>query len=100
LTGKPAAGSKPRAATREVTVLNRFGIHARPAALFVKTVGRYNAQVKVEKGGVAVSARSIIGLLTLEAYQGVKLRLVAEGADAEAALDALEALFKQKFNED
>ena len=85
---------------RNLTILNRFGIHARPAALFVKTAGRFASDIMVEKDGAVVSAKSIMGLLTLEGSRGTVLKVTATGADAEAALDALEDLVKQKFFED
>ena len=85
---------------RELKILNRYGIHARPAALFVKTAGKFNCEVVVEKDGMVVSGKSIMGLLTLEGYQGATLKVAATGADAEAALDALEDLVVRKFNEE
>ncbi len=88
------------ALVREVTILNKFGIHARPAALFVKTASRFVSEIQVENNGVVVSAKSIMGLLTIEGYQGVVLRLIAVGPDAAAALDALVELVQNKFFED
>ena len=85
---------------REVTIQNRFGIHARPAALFVKTANRFQSDISVEKDGQRVSGKSIIGLMTIEGYQGASLRLSASGPDATEALDALEDLVLQKFFED
>ena len=88
------------ALTREVTIQNRFGIHARPAALFVKTANRFQSDIAVEKEGQRVSGKSIIGLMTIEGYQGAVLRITATGPDANEALDALEELVVQKFFED
>ena len=88
------------AQVREVTIQNRFGIHARPAALFVKTANRFQSDISVEKDGQRVSGKSIIGLMTIEGYQGASLRLSASGPDATEALDALEDLVLQKFFED
>jgi len=85
---------------REVIIQNRFGIHARPAALFVKTANRFQSDISVEKDGQRVSGKSIIGLMTIEGYQGASLRLSASGPDATEALDALEDLVVQKFFED
>ena len=85
---------------RNLTILNRFGIHARPAALFVKTAGQFKSDILVEKDGSIVSAKSIMGLLTLEGSKGAVLKVTATGADAEEALDALADLVKQKFFED
>lgn len=97
-TAKPNAG--PAAATREVTVLNRYGIHARPAALLVKTATRFACEILIEKNGVRVNAKSIMGLLTLEGNHGAKLKMVATGPGAAEALDALAELFERKFFED
>jgi phosphocarrier protein len=85
---------------RNLTILNRFGIHARPAALFVKTASRFMSEILVEKEGSIVSAKSIMGLLTIEGSKGAVLKVTATGLDAEEALDALEDLVKQKFFED
>ena len=88
------------AQTRAVTILNRFGIHARPAVHFVKTANRFQSEIYVENGGQRVSGRSIIGLLMLEGYQGAVLQITASGPDAPEALAALEDLVQQKFFED
>ena len=85
---------------RSFKVLNKFGIHARPAAMFVRTAGRFTADIKVDKDGMVVSGKSIMGLLTLEGHQGAVLKISAVGADAEEALDALQALIETKFNEE
>jgi phosphocarrier protein HPr len=85
---------------REVTIVNQFGLHARPAALFVKTASRFEADVSIEKDGNVVSGKSIMGLMTLEAGQGVTLVIVAEGPDAVQALDELQNLIDRKFYEE
>ncbi len=84
---------------REVTIRNQFGIHARPAAMFVKVACRYDAEVFVEKNGSQVSGKSIMGLMTLEASMGTRLRLIAQGADADMVLAELVALVESKFGE-
>jgi len=86
--------------TRELTIQNQYGIHARPAALFVKTASRYDCEIFVEKGGNKVSGKSIMGLMTLEASFGTLLKVSADGADAEEALDELAALVEGKFDEE
>ena len=86
--------------TRELTVINKLGIHARPAALFVKVAAKFESSILVEKDGETINGKSIMGLMMLAAAQGSKLMITAEGRDAEAALKALEELFLQKFNED
>lgn len=85
---------------KEMTVINKLGIHARPAALFVKVAGKFECHIEVEKDGEIINGKSIMGLMMLAAGQGSKLTILAEGRDAEAALKALEELFLQKFNED
>ena len=86
--------------SREFQILNQYGIHARPAALFVKTASRFDAEVFVEKDGVRVSGKSIMGLMTLEASHGSKLKVTAEGPQAEDVLNELQSLINGKFFED
>ena len=86
--------------TRDVAVLNRYGIHARPAALLVKAASGFACEIWLEKNGVQVNAKSIMGLLTLEGNHGAKLKIHATGADAAAAVAALADLFERKFFED
>lgn len=86
--------------TRDVTVQNRYGIHARPAALLVKTAARFQSEILLEKNGVKVNAKSIMGLLTLEGNHGAKLKIHAAGADAADAVAAIAELFEKKFFED
>lgn len=85
---------------RELVILNQYGIHARPAALFVKIASRYDADIQVEKGGNSVSGKSIMGLMTLEASRGTKLTVTATGPDAGELLDELQELIESKFDED
>lgn len=84
---------------RDLKIINPLGLHARPAALFVKTTSTFEADVTVEKDGNTVSGKSIMGLMTLQAEYGTILRVTAEGLDADAVLDQLEALFLEKFRE-
>ncbi len=84
----------------DVEVRNQYGIHARPAALFVKLASRFDADLMVEKDGNQVSGKSIMGLMTLQASCGTVLRLKAQGLDADAMLDALGKLVESKFEED
>ncbi len=90
----------PASATKELTILNRLGLHARPSAMFVKTASRFRCEIWVEKDGERVNGKSIMGLMMLAAGQGSKLLLVCEGADAEKALAELEAVILRKFDED
>lgn len=86
--------------SRDLKIVNQYGIHARPAALFVKTASRFDADVFVEKDANRVSGKSIMGLMTLEASLGTTLKVSAEGPDAEQVLDELEALVTGKFDEE
>ncbi len=81
-------------------MLNRYGIHARPAALLVKTAAPFASEIMLEKNGVKVNAKSIMGLLTLEGNHGAKMKIHATGPDAAAAMAALVELFARKFYED
>jgi len=95
---KPA--DKHAAVTREMVVTNKLGIHARPAAMFVKTANRFECDVMVEKDGEKVNGKSIMGLMMLAAGPGSKLSVHAEGTDAARAVSELDALFKRKFDEE
>ena len=82
-----------------LTIKNRLGLHARPAALFAQTAGKFRAQVKVWKGDLEVNGKSVMGLMMLAAECGSKLKIMADGEDAPQALAALEELFERKFDE-
>ena len=84
---------------RQVEIVNRAGMHARPAAEFVKTAGRFECHVTVEKDGLEVNGKSIMGVLMLAAEQGSTLLLSALGEDAHAAVDALADLVGRGFEE-
>jgi phosphocarrier protein HPr len=90
---------KGTAGTREVIIRNRLGLHARAAAQFVKTAGRFRAEITVEAGRQKVNGKSIMGLLLLGATQGTTLTLRAAGEDGSVALQALAALVEAKFGE-
>jgi len=91
--------NEPVSVQREVEIVNRAGMHARPAAEFVKVAGRYSAEIRVEKDGLEVNGKSIMGVLMLAAEHGSRLRLSARGADAADALDALSQLVGGGFEE-
>ncbi|MBQ5795846.1 MAG: HPr family phosphocarrier protein [Kiritimatiellae bacterium] len=84
--------------TREITLVNKYGMHVRPAGLFVKMASRYDADVEVEKDGNVVSGKSIMALMTLEATCGTVLKVTASGPQAKEALDNLEDLVARKFD--
>ena len=84
--------------TREMKLLNKYGMHVRPAGLFAKAASRFEADIEVEKDGNVVSGKSIMALMTLEAVCGTVLKVSASGAQAKEALDELEALVERKFD--
>ena len=88
------------AMTKDMLVANKLGIHARPAAMFVKTANRFSCEIFVEKDGEKVNGKSIMGLMMLAAGPGSKLTVHAQGQDASAALAELETLIKRKFDEE
>ena len=97
LLGKRSASGKVQ---KEVTILNKLGLHARPAAMFVRAANKHRAEIWVEKDGEQVNGKSIMGLMMLAAGQGSKLRIRCEGPDAEKAMEELGELINARFNED
>jgi phosphocarrier protein HPr len=85
---------------KEVTILNKLGLHARPAAMFVRVANKHRADIWVEKDGEQVNGKSIMGLMMLAAGQGTKLLLSVEGTDAEKAIQELELLIEKRFDEE
>jgi phosphotransferase system HPr (HPr) family protein len=87
---------------RQVTVVNRLGLHARAAAKLVRTAGAFRSSVRLERadGGGAADAKSILSVLVLAAARGTELRVVASGADEQEALEAVCLLFEQGFGEE
>ncbi|HEU5070938.1 MAG TPA: HPr family phosphocarrier protein [Verrucomicrobiae bacterium] len=83
-----------------MVVLNKLGIHARPAALFAKTANRFKSDVFVEKDGETINAKSIMGLMMLAAGPGSKLLIIAQGPDAAEAVKAIEEVVQSKFGEE
>ena len=82
---------------REVMIANRAGVHARPAALLVRTANRYQADIYLEKDGERVNGKSIMGIIALGAAYRTTLRVIASGADEAAAVEALVRLVDSKF---
>ncbi len=85
---------------RIVTIVNERGLHARAAARFVKVAAGFKANIAVAKNGTKVSGLSIMGLMMLAAGPGTKIEIHASGAEAEAAMVALEALIANGFDEE
>ena len=100
LNRKQAGATRPDRHEKEITIVNRLGMHARPAAMFVRIASRFRCDIWVEKDGDEINGKSIMGLMMLAAGQGSKLRLRCEGADAEDALRELEQLVASRFNEE
>lgn len=88
-----------REVVRELEIRNRLGLHARAAAAFTKVAGRYRAEVMVEVDGTSVDGKSLLGLLTLGASRGKRIRLLARGEMAEEVVAALAALVEGRFGE-
>jgi phosphocarrier protein HPr len=86
--------------TRTVRIVNRAGLHARPASEFVKLAGRYSAEVWLHKDGVDVNGKSILGVLMLAAEHGSEVTIRAVGDDAGDAVEALAGLVARGFEED
>ena len=84
---------------REAKIVNKLGIHARPAAEIVKTAGKFKSNITIVRDDLEVNAKSIMGVMMLAAEFGATITLRATGDDAEAALDALSAVIANKFGE-
>ena len=84
---------------RTVKIVNKLGIHARPAAEIVKTASRFGSNITITRDDLEVNGKSIMGVMMLAAEQGSTIDLKADGADAEAALDALAAVIADGFGE-
>jgi phosphocarrier protein HPr len=100
MTSTKKVGDKELTASQDMVVLNKLGIHARPAAMFVKTANRFSCSVFVERDGERVNGKSIMGLMMLAAGPGTVIRVQAEGADAMQAVRELDNLLKRKFDEE
>ena len=87
-------------AERDIIITNRAGIHARPAAVLVQAAKDYKSNVYFERGNERVNAKSIMGILTLAAAYNSELKIIAEGEDAEQAVETLARLFESKFEEE
>jgi len=83
-----------------VTITNRAGIHARPAALLVQTTKNFQCNIYFEKGRDRINAKSIMGVITLGAAFGTDVKIIAEGEDEQTAVNALVRLFESKFEEE
>jgi phosphocarrier protein len=84
---------------RTIEIKNKLGLHARAAAKFVHTAARFKAEIKVRKGDEEVDGKSILGILLLAAGRGSTILVKADGMDEREALDAVEKLINDKFDE-
>ncbi len=90
-------------ASKDVIISNSLGLHARPAMQFVDVANEFSSSITVRRGGeepLEVDGKSVMHMITLEAVHGTPLQIVAEGDDAEAAVDRLAELFENKFGEE
>ena len=83
-----------------VTIINRAGIHARPAAVLVQSAKDFSSNIYFEKESDRINAKSIMGILTLAATYGTELKIIAEGEDEEQAVQTMVRLFESKFEEE
>ncbi len=83
--------------TRNLEIINKYGLHVRPAGALSKLCQSFESNISVAKDGHEVSGKSVLGLMTLEAPCGTVLTVTADGPDAEDALDAIEELFANRF---
>ena len=85
--------------TREVTITNTIGLHARPATFFIQKANSFKSSIWVEKEDCRVNAKSLLGVLSLGIVEGVTITLIADGIDEAAAIDGLVALVDSGFAE-
>ncbi len=85
---------------KELTIRNRAGIHARPAALIVQTATKFACKISFHKENETVNAKSIMGIITLGAGHNTKLTVLADGEDEQDAVEALTRLFENRFEEE
>jgi phosphocarrier protein len=85
---------------RDLVIGNKLGLHARPAAMFVRIANRFASDIQVEKDGEEINGKSIMGLMLLAAGCGSRLKVTVTGGDAEEMVRALEELIARKFDEE
>jgi len=85
---------------KNITVINRAGIHARPAALLVQTIKNFKSNIYIEKNSDKINAKSIMGIITLGAAYGTILKIIADGEDEVFAVETICRLFESKFEEE
>lgn len=95
-----ATEDQPAGLTREVTICNQKGLHARASARFVKRAADFDADLTVSRDGMSVAGTSIMGLMMLAAAKGSSITISARGPEASQALEAIVDLIEAKFDED
>ncbi len=85
---------------KEFKITNKTGLHARPAAMLIKTTGKFKSDVRISKDGYEVNGKSIMGVMTLAAEPGSVIQVTVEGEDEQEAMKAIEELIKNNFYED
>ena len=86
--------------SKDVTIINRLGLHARPAALLVKTASRFASEIFLRKGTLEVNSKSIMGVMMLAAEKGSKITVITNGPDEALALEAIVKVFETRFGEE
>ncbi|NIU02179.1 MAG: HPr family phosphocarrier protein [Nitrosopumilaceae archaeon] len=79
---------------------NKYGLHARPAALLVQVACKYRSNIELAKDGMVVNAKSILGVMTLAAEFGSEIEIIASGEDAEAAIEDIQKIIENRFEEE
>ena len=85
---------------KEFVIPNKLGLHARPAAMFVQEAAKFRSSILVNKDGLEINGKSVMGLMLLAAECGSRLKIKAEGPDEAQAIEALGKIFARKFDED
>ncbi|HUW69399.1 MAG TPA: HPr family phosphocarrier protein [bacterium] len=85
---------------KETVIKNRAGIHARPAAMIVQTASKFKSKLFLQKGDDRINAKSIMGIITLGAGFETEILIIADGEDEQEAVEAIDRLFQNRFEED
>ena len=85
--------------TKEVVIKNQVGLHARPATFFIQKANEFKSSIWVEKEERRVNAKSLLGVLSLGIVKGTTIKIIADGADEDAAIETLSELIDSDFNE-
>jgi phosphocarrier protein len=85
---------------RDFTIVNKLGLHARPSAMLVKAASRFESEISIEREGIKVNGKSIMGIMMLAAARGTVIRLRIDGPDEEEAMASLGDLIGNGFGED